>query len=307
MRRVIATLACLFVTCVPTLAQLAQPAAFEVASIRLSEPSAPLMPRSVSVTESRVDVVNMSLQPVLRLAFRVKENQLIAPSWVTQVRVHIHAALGPGATRQQVPEMLQRLLSERFGLVVHRESRSMDAYALVVDAEGIKMREVEPADELNKPFSDPLLGSAPTDVLSETVDGPVRMITSPSVGTRTITNRTMYDRKLTERIGQVIDATRMTMAELAPVLEATIDEPVVDKTGLKGVYQFRLELPQGQRAVRMLLGQGITRTSAGLPLIERRPEEWSKVVAPLGLRLERTKASIEFVVVDEMNRTPTPN
>jgi uncharacterized protein (TIGR03435 family) len=240
------------------------------------------------------------------MAFRVKEYQLIAPAWLNQIRVHIHATLPERATRQQVPEMLQRLLSERFGLITHRESRIMNAYSLIVDPGGVKMHQVEPVDELNKPFRTPETTSAPTDVLSETVDGPVRTSSTPGA-TRTITNRTTYDRRLTEQLGQVIDATRMTMAELAPILEATIDEPVFDKTGLTGVYQFRLELPQGQSTVRTLLARGTTRTSQGFPLIELRPDEWSKVVAPLGLRLERTRAPIEFVVVDEMNRAPTPN
>lgn len=181
----------------------------------------------------------------------------------------------------------------------------MDAYALLVDTGGIKMRQVEPANDLNNSFRD-TLATAPTEVLSETVDGPVRTISTPGA-TKTITNRTMYERRLTERLGQVIDATRMTMAELAPILETTIDQPVLDKTGLIGVYQFRLELPQGQTNVRMLLSKGVTKTSRGFPLIELRPEEWSKIVEPLGLRLERTRAPIEFLVVDKMNRTSTPN
>jgi uncharacterized protein (TIGR03435 family) len=286
-------------------AQLPNAVAFEVASVRLSEPSAPLTPRSMSVTDARVDIVNMSLQPVVRMAFRVKENQLIAPGWLSQVRVHIHATLLRGTTRQQVPESLQRLLSERFGLVTHRESRIMDAYALVVDRSGIKMRQVEAADELEQPFLDSRVTS-PTDVLSETVDGPLRMITASGF-TRTVTNRTAYERRLTERLGLLIDATRMTMGELVPILEAAIDLPVLDKTGLTGLYQFRLELPQGQRTVRMLLAEGVTKTSQGFPLVELRPEEWSKLVEPLGLRLERTRAPIEFLVVDDMNRTPTPN
>jgi uncharacterized protein (TIGR03435 family) len=57
----------------------------------------------------------------------------------------------------------------------------------------------------------------------------------------------------------------------------------------------------------MLLSKGVTKTSQGFPLIELRPEEWSKIVEPLGLRLERTRAPIEFLVVDKMNRTSTPN
>ena len=132
--------------------------------------------------------------------------------------------------------MLERLLSERFGLSSHRESRARDGYELVVDSGGVKMREVAPVDELSKTFpTDPLVES-PEDKVSETINGRVRTIRSPSLGVRTITDRTMYDRRQTERVTQIIDATRMTMAELAPILAATIDDPVIDKTGLTGVY-----------------------------------------------------------------------
>ena len=97
MRRVTAMLASIcFVVYSAVLAQLPQAPVFEVASVRLTEPSAPLTPRSMSVTSTRVDIVNMSLQPVLRMAFRVKESQLIAPSWLSHVRVHIQATL-PGS------------------------------------------------------------------------------------------------------------------------------------------------------------------------------------------------------------------
>ena len=49
---------------------------------------------------------------------------------MTDVRVDIQATMPPGATVAQVPEMLQRLLAERFGMVVHRETRQVDGYEL---------------------------------------------------------------------------------------------------------------------------------------------------------------------------------
>jgi len=49
---------------------------------------------------------------------------------VTDVRVDIQATMPTGATVAQVPEMLQRLLAERFGMVVHRETRQVDGYEL---------------------------------------------------------------------------------------------------------------------------------------------------------------------------------
>jgi uncharacterized protein (TIGR03435 family) len=48
--------------------------------------------------------------------------------------------------------MLRTLLAQRFGLVTHTEPRLVKAYELVVGNEGMKMREVEPVDELTKVF-----------------------------------------------------------------------------------------------------------------------------------------------------------
>jgi uncharacterized protein (TIGR03435 family) len=80
---------------------------------------------------------------VLSLAFRAADYQLSAPNWIDEARVNIHATIPAGAARQQVPEMLQRLLAERFGLVTHREARPLEVSALVVGEAGVKMREVQ--------------------------------------------------------------------------------------------------------------------------------------------------------------------
>jgi len=131
--------------------------AFEVASVRLATggPSR----RSSVITDRRVDITE-SLRGILSLAFRVMSPAQLVTPWPPPFdeAVDIHATLPAGATVQQVPEMLQQLLAERFGLVVHRESRPMDAYELVVGANGTTMREVEPVDELRKEFPpDPAL------------------------------------------------------------------------------------------------------------------------------------------------------
>jgi uncharacterized protein (TIGR03435 family) len=103
-----------------TAALTAQPQAprFEVASVRLSPGSTQISRR---LTDTRVDVTG-GLNWVLFWAFRAQyyEFQISAPTWVNDVRVDIQATMPPGATVAQVPEMLQRLLAERFGLVVHR-------------------------------------------------------------------------------------------------------------------------------------------------------------------------------------------
>jgi uncharacterized protein (TIGR03435 family) len=106
-----------------------------------------------------VDITE-SLRGILSLAFRVMSPAQLVTPWPPPFdeAVEIHATLPAGATVQQVPEMLQQLLTERFGLVTHRESRPMDAYELVVGVNGTTMREVDPVDELKKEFPpDPAL------------------------------------------------------------------------------------------------------------------------------------------------------
>jgi uncharacterized protein (TIGR03435 family) len=200
--------------------------------------------------------------------------------------------------------MLQRLLAERFGLAAHREVRSMDGYELVVGPEGVKMREVEPIDELHKEFPpDPALnGRARRDATTETPEGAVRTISTPR-GFRTVTSRTSYERTVVPGGGGIIDAARMTMTELVPWLWENLDRPVVDKTGLPGVYEFKIELPRDARGDRVFQSLGVNTTAlppSGGP-------STMKAVEELGLKLERRQLPIEVIVVDKIAREPTAN
>lgn len=205
--------------------------------------------------------------------------------------------------------MLQRLLTERFHLVVHREPRPTDVYELVVGTGGHKMRDVEPADELDKKF--PVgkvaeqFGTA-ADTVQDTPDGPVRTVmTGDDLGRTTITPRTMH--KVTrnvERRTQTIDATRITMAELAALLTTNMNQPVVDKTDLRGLYQFgSVQLPLPAREIENLRRSPFR---AGATLDLSNISE-SKAIEAIGLRLERRRSPIEVVVVDSIDRTPTDN
>ena len=54
----------------------------------------------------------------------------------------IAAKVPDGATMEQVRIMLQRLLAERFGLVVHRETRQLPGFRLVVAKGGGEAQEI---------------------------------------------------------------------------------------------------------------------------------------------------------------------
>jgi uncharacterized protein (TIGR03435 family) len=124
--------------------------AFEVASIK---PAAPLNPGMLAsgqthlgmkIDGSRVDIRYISLGALIRMAYRVRTDQLSGPDWMNAERWDILAKLPEGASTSQVPEMLQALLAERFKLTLHRESVERGVYALVVGKNGPKLKEAAP-------------------------------------------------------------------------------------------------------------------------------------------------------------------
>jgi uncharacterized protein (TIGR03435 family) len=279
--------------------------AFDVASVRLWTPG--VLP-SQRWTEKRVDLTNQTLRSVILLAFRAKEYQLLGPDWLDQVRVDIQATVPADATSRQVPEMLQRLLAERFKLMPHRETRMLEALQLLVGKNGIRMREADPLDELNKDFEHDQRFSTPAarevaDTVSDTPDGVVRTVLA-DLGRTTITARTMYRLSYRDTQTQILEASRMTMAELAAVLANVTGQPVIDRTGLKGLYQFRLELPHASWVRRRLDARAST--AGGAATAPRHVSEF-EAVETLGLKLQQQPSPIDVIVIDKMDRTPSPN
>ena len=87
----------------------------------------------------------MPLKNLIQSAYRVKSYQVSGPAWLDSERFEIIAKLPEGASQEQVPEMLQKLLQERFGLKLHRETKELPIYALVVGKNGPKLEEVADA------------------------------------------------------------------------------------------------------------------------------------------------------------------
>src|SRR5581483_6279173 len=96
----------------------------------------------------RVDYGGLTMNRLLAVAFRLQPYQLPkGPSWWDSDRFDMLGTMPEGATQEQVPEMMQWLLVERFCLVAHGETKEMQAYALVVGKEGVKMKPADPADD----------------------------------------------------------------------------------------------------------------------------------------------------------------
>jgi uncharacterized protein (TIGR03435 family) len=118
----------------------------------------------------------------------------------------------------------------------------------------------------------------------------------------------MHERILVPNGGPIFNASRMTMTELTPYLWETMDAPVVDKTGLDGVYQFTLSLPRSAMTARLMLQSTSLRRGTNLTGNKSAPEAAAfKAIEGLGLRLERRRVPVDMIVVDKLERTPTEN
>lgn len=296
--------------------QVVPRSAFEVASVRLVEKPTP---SKRTITDTRVDLVSYPIQELILMAYNVERYRLVLPDWVigAGIWVEIHATLPAGGTAKQLPEMLRTLLAERFGMVAHVEPRPMDVYELTIASGGIKMREVEPFDDRKTVY--PVMKGGPDSPFDSIVgsDNQTRMIMSPDGGLRSITADSNYERKSTQHGTTKYDATRVRMPLLVEIVSSSVGRPVIDKTGLTGLYQFQIELPLnpniGLTVARAMERSGITTTRTGDPInvnaLNTEPASGSafKAVESLGLKLEARRLPFDVLVVDKLEKAPTAN
>jgi uncharacterized protein (TIGR03435 family) len=221
-----------------------------------------------------------SLKTLLMRAYELKDYQVHGQAWMDSERYEIAAKIPEGATRREVALMLQRLLTERFRLTVHRENRELAMYALEVAKGGVKLKACEPA------------GAA--------ADGPEATIFSPKLtkgsdGFPEIAAGQQLPRSYEMVLGgsdgimYKLWARRETMEQLADRLSAQVNRPVVDRTGLKEIYDFALTWTVENG------GAGVPRTGPPPDMIEMHSSPilsdpglsiFAALPAQLGLKLE---------------------
>jgi uncharacterized protein (TIGR03435 family) len=79
-------------------------------------------------------IENVSLKRLIDMAFEIPEwqNYLISgPDWLDSKNFDVQARFPPDTTHAKSLQMLQRLLEERFGMILHREPKEFSVLALV--------------------------------------------------------------------------------------------------------------------------------------------------------------------------------
>jgi uncharacterized protein (TIGR03435 family) len=132
----------------PPMAADANPS-FEVATIKPSQPDRP--GKIFGVQGSHFRTVNTTLADMIKFAYGVQDKQIIgAPSWVESDKFDIEAQPdAPGApNKDQVSMMMQKLLTDRFQLKFHKDTKELPAYVLTAAKTGQKMTKSEVPDQL---------------------------------------------------------------------------------------------------------------------------------------------------------------
>lgn len=122
----------------------AQAPSFEVASVKRNT-SGSHMSTGSGLRNSRYSAENATLRSMFETAFGIPRSRIVGPDSMDAERFDIEAKAAAGTPDKQLSLMLQTLLTERFHAVIHRESREMPAYDMVVAKGGLKIQPYDPA------------------------------------------------------------------------------------------------------------------------------------------------------------------
>jgi uncharacterized protein (TIGR03435 family) len=264
----------------------------------------------------RVDIRCYSLGQLIWIwAFGIPQSRIVGPAWMGDAatdwsdgpRFDIFTKLPEGASRDQVPAMLRDLLSTRFKLQTHREYREQPAYALVVAKGGLSLQPASqnadaPQAAANSQTGEPgnMNGVQSYVTKLPNPDGSgsqVWIMNSPRMGTvrKSETGSPNYIERY-EASSITLDglADLLTIAGIGPL-------PVVNATGEQGRYQITLELSKA--ALEALLNGPHDQADIQSADLEAARDGLKK----LGLQLERRKAPVEMLVIDNLEKTPIEN
>jgi uncharacterized protein (TIGR03435 family) len=281
---------------------------YEVASIKLSKAgSANGMFRfGMRNTDDGLSVENFPLMLLVQQAYGVGKDRITgAPDWLNSEHYDIEAkmdgaaaeelkTLAPDVVRAARQHMLRKLLEQRFELTVHRETKDLPVYNLVIAKGGSKLQESKPDDNAGR-------GDKPTDpALAAALAAKMGSASGPAAtggggnasgGGKSITvvpgGNTSFSMSSGRGGVRTTSARGATTASLATSLASIAGRPVLDKTGLTGKYDYKLEYsPEDSQPDADPTG----------------PSIFTAVQEQLGLKLEAAKGPVEIVVIDHIGK-----
>jgi len=222
----------------------------------------------------RVRLQNWALLDLIAAAYSVRPTQVTGPAWLSDQSFDIEAKVPEGTPKEELNAMLQSLLEDRFGLKVHRATKTGQGFALIVGKDGSKLTPASPP-------------SAPAQALTDEEQKEQRaQFEQKFQAGAAAMKQQMQERAAAVGPFSTQSWGSITMEDLAAQLVRFAGGPVIDATGLTGEYKVTLE----------------TWENANVP-----GGTIFDAVEKLGLKLEPRKVSVETVAVDQVSKTPTPN
>lgn len=237
-------------------------AAFDVASIkrRTSDGTGVTF---AAMPGGRLTVVNNAMSNVINNAYGIAPYQLVgAPDWIRSERYDIEAKGRETASQKEIMLMVQTLLAERLAMKAHFETREMGAYILTLAKDGSKIRILNPEDCVAFDTADP---------------------NGQAISNRCGNNLTSRD--------NVWRLTHNSMPAVTGALSRILGGPVIDRTGIKGTFDFELRWSDDLVAANNL---------------DAPPSLPTALRETLGLELKSGRGPVNVLVIDHIER-PSAN
>ena len=264
---------------------------FEVVSIKLAPPDDGRNMRRVNGDSSQMSYENTTLYGLVAEAYPrpdfYKVLGQIPPDGSASQHFNVVVKIPPGTTKPQFKIMLRNMLAQRFGLTAHREAREFAGYDLLVAKGGPKLKD---AAEFSGPQSPP----DPSKPLELDQEGFPKLNYPTMAATMSFTQNGVPITHLTARAQPV--------SALLSALQNATGEPIHDKSGLTGKYDFNLGYTVGVVAKPADIASADSPPAAdpGVPDIR-------SAIKNLGLALEPMKVTLDVLVVDHVEKNPTEN
>lgn len=287
MRRTL-TLAFCLLLCTPCLAQNDHTLRFEAAVIKpyVRDPAMKTLMAQYTGGPGGKDPGHVSwgqvvLRTLVAYAWRVKDFDVSGPRWIDNPYWAVTASYPPNTTEDQFREMVKNLLTDRFHIKAHAETKGVSGLELTVPPSGLKISPTTDSD-----FAIVMPGGRPIDkdgfplLRSDTA---FATATTDADDTVRMTFRQVTMSFLAGRLNDV------AVGRTAGLQAGSGSAIFIDKTGLTDKFNFHLEVSGNAD-----LGVSIASISQA-------------VEKQLGLRLHATKTSVDRFVVDHVDPVPTPN
>jgi uncharacterized protein (TIGR03435 family) len=221
--------------------------------------------------------------------------QYVGLPWMDTQFFVVNAKVPDGATKQQLREMLQVLLEQRFKLKFHYQKKEVPAYRLVVAKGGPKLKTAAPES------IDP--NWVPTMPAVDSREAWLALDKLDRDGFPILPDKRGFKMVLVNG-GARIRAYGQPMGKLAGMLTGQVGRRVLDGTGLTGHYDFTLAFSNWASAGMPPAARGDGTTGD-----ENNPAVsiFGAIQKQLGLRLEPAKTMIDVFVVDSAEKVPINN